>query len=104
MASIRDNDLLDKWLLCEFGVDQQTYRDALEEIQELRDAAAGHDDKVAEELKALRLRVVKLRGAIERRQVKLAALAEDGEPEKALDALSEGLDGTAETLGLDIED
>lgn len=52
MASIRDNDLLDKWLLCEFGVDQQTYRDALEEIQELRDDV-GKDAERLEEAETL---------------------------------------------------
>jgi hypothetical protein len=32
-----DNDLMDSWVNCAFGVDCETHRQALSEIQRLRD-------------------------------------------------------------------
>ncbi len=57
MASVRDNDLLDRWLLSGFGVDAGTHRAALEEIQELRDQLDTIQSETADEAEALRERV-----------------------------------------------
>ena len=35
-----DNDLMDSWVNCAFGVDCETHRAALSEIQRLRDEVA----------------------------------------------------------------
>lgn len=83
MASIRDNDLLDKWLMCSFGVDQETYRAALEEIQSLRDEAVEREDAAAAALKAA-----------------LAAIAPVVEAAGKLEA---GITEAAEAFGLDLD-
>jgi hypothetical protein len=66
-----DNDLMDRWVSCTWGVDCETHRQALSEIQQLRDDLALAPDQ--EDIDDLDTRLLKAIEAAQGWQVQLGA-------------------------------